>query len=292
MILKVFRIISQCLNVTVVLALLSIQFVLKESSFHASLLFYLFPLPIIVCIVLALSVFLTKKWRRYNVIIALFLSIIWLGRSFKIHIPKAIKETDLEVVFWNASRDNGFEEAFKENNGIPDVLVLAESKVNNIKELQSKYPSYYFYKAERELFVFSKTVLKIEKEEASKNHSTVINFTTRGVNFYAIDVQGNPDVSRETELRFMDSVIRKKEQTIILGDFNAPFESKYLNMLKENFKHAFNEKGNGFRETWFWNLPLLSLDHIWVSKDFKILKTQKIYTFRSDHSMLKTYIER
>ena len=65
-----------------------------------------------------------------------------------------------------------------------------------------------------------------------------------------------------------------------------------LNKIKSTFNHAFNEKGNGFRETWFWNLPLLSLDHIWVSKDLKILKTQKINTFKSDHCMLKTYVRK
>ena len=66
----------------------------------------------------------------------------------------------------------------------------------------------------------------------------------------------------------------------------------YLKQLKKDFNQAFYKKGNGFRETWFYNLPLLSLDHIWVSKDLKILKTEKIHTLKSDHNMLKTYIKR
>ncbi|MFG6685161.1 hypothetical protein ACGK9U_01160 [Mariniflexile sp. HNIBRBA6329] len=96
-----------------------LYFVLKERSFLDFLRYYTFTLPIIIAIVLLRSIFLTK--RKFNLILAAILSIIWLGRSFKIHFPEAIESTDLEVVFWNVSRDNGFEEAFSENNGIPVV---------------------------------------------------------------------------------------------------------------------------------------------------------------------------
>ena len=97
-------------------------------------------------------------------------------------------------------------------------------------------------------------------------------------------------VPRSRELGFVNEYIKPKEKSILLGDFNVPYESKYLNEFKTNFNHAFNEKGNGFRETWFWTIPLLSLDHIWVSKDLEILKTEKIGTFKSDHSMIKVIL--
>ncbi|MDO7172018.1 endonuclease/exonuclease/phosphatase family protein [Mariniflexile sp. AS56] len=236
-----------------------------------------------------LSVFLKK--RKYHVIVASVLLVIWLGRSFKIHIPESVKDSDLEVVFWNASRDNGFEEAFNESSSIPDVLVLVESEKVRVKLLQLKYPNYYFYKLRNGITIFSKTAIQIENEITSNYKSTVINFKTQGINFYAVDVTGSPDVPRTWELDFVNKIIKKQEKTILLGDFNVPFESKTLKEIKANFNHAFNEKGNGFRETWFWNIPLLSLDHIWVSKDLNILKTQKISTFKSDHSMLKTYIK-
>ena len=115
---------------------------------------------------------------------------------------------------------------------------------------------------------------------------------TYNINFYAVDVSGSMDVPREWELTFVNEYVEQKTQTILLGDFNVPFESKFLDSIKNNFNHAFNEKGNGFRETWFWNIPLLSLDHIWVSKDLKVLKTKKIRTFKSDHNMPKTVIKK
>lgn len=288
MVVKILKILYWIVNVVIISALLTIHFVLKESSFSNSLNYYSHPLPLIIVVVLLLSIFLSK--RKYNLILAGILLIIWLGRSFKIHIPETIKNTDLEVVFWNASRDNGFQTAFNESKSMPDILVLVESKKNDLERLQLKHPAYFFYRVKQEIYIFSKTKVTIESDTTSKYNSTVINFKTKGINFYAVDVTGSTDVPRNWELDFVNNLIKKQPKTIILGDFNVPFESKYLNALKSNFNHAFNEKGNGFRETWFWNLPILSLDHIWVSKDLKILKTQKVNTFKSDHSMLKTYV--
>lgn len=291
-VLKVFRIILQLINVAMVLGLLAVHFVIKERSYLSSLYFYTFPLPVIIILVLLFSIVLTKQWRRYNLIIASVLLLAWLSRSFKIHIPDTLSKQDLEVVFWNASRDNTFEEAFKENGHIPDVLVLAESPKNNLQSFKQQYPNDYYYKSDNEIFIFSKTPLDIVSKQSSNYSTSVINFKTAGVNFYAVDVTGSTDVPRSWELSFVNKHIKEIENTIVLGDFNVPFESIFLKQLKTDFNQAFNKKGNGFRETWFYNLPLLSLDHIWVSKDLKILKTVKIHTFKSDHNMLKTYINR
>lgn len=288
--LKVLKFIFQLIDVVIILVLMVLHFVIKEQTFWSSLYFYVFPLPVIILIILALSVVLTKRWRLYNLKIALILLLIWLGRSFKIHIPDTIEETDLEVVFWNASRDNGLNEAIAINKGIPDVLVLVESKKNNLEVLQAKYPDYYFYKSVRGIMIFSKTPLEIISEETSKYNSTVVNFKTVGINFYVVDVSGSTDVPRAWELGYVNKLIEKQENTIIVGDFNVPYESKFLNPLKQQFNHVFNKKGNGFRETWAWGIPLLSIDHIWFSKDLKILKTQKINTWKSDHSMINVII--
>lgn len=290
--LKIVRALYLFLNVTIILALLAIHFIYKEESYQSSLLYYTFPLPIIIIVVLLLSIFLNKKIKKVNLVLAAVLLLIWLGRSFKIHFSEDISENDLEVVFWNASRNRGFEDAFKLNKNTPDILVLVEGLKNNVEELQLKFPEYHFYLSEEEIAIFSKRPIKIIQENTSKFNSTIIHFQTNNFNFYAVDITGSQDVPRSWELGFANKHVKLKEKTIIVGDFNVPFESKYLSAFKSNYNHAFNTKGNGFRETWFWNMPLLSLDHIWVSKDLEILKTKKIGTFKSDHSMIKTFVKR
>ncbi len=291
--LKIVKSLYLFLNVIIIIALLIVHFGLKEHSYQSSLLYYTFPLPVIIIVVLLLSIFLNRQFRKYNLIVTGLLLAVWLGRSFKIHVPETIKETDLEVVFWNASHYREFVDVFEENNKIPDVVVLVEYHGKFLEEAKSKYPNYHFYESyDEEIGVFSKKSIYVKNVMPSKYGSTVLNFKTQGINFYAVDVSASIDVPRSWELEFVDKAITKTKNTIVLGDFNLPFESKFLNKTKANFNHAFSEKGNGFMETWFWNIPLLSLDHIWVSKDLKILKTEKMSTFKSDHSMVKTYVRK
>ena len=290
--LKIIKILYLLVNSVIIIALLSIHFVLKESSYQNSLLFYTFPLPVIIAIVLCLTIFLSKTFRKYNLLLAGALLLFWLGRSFKIHIPEEINESDIEVVFWNASHERNLEDAFDISGNIPDVFVLVEHGKYSVDRLQLKYSDYYFYKSINGISIFSKLPIELIDDISSNYGTNIVKFETYNINFYAVDVSGSMDVPREWELTFVNEYVEQKTQTILLGDFNVPFESKFLDSIKNNFNHAFNEKGNGFRETWFWNIPLLSLDHIWVSKDLEVLKTEKIRTFKSDHNMLKTVIKK
>ena len=290
--LKIIRTLYLLVNSVIIIALLSIHFVLKESSYQNSLLFYTFPLPVIIAIALGLTIFLSKTFRKYNLLLAGALLLFWLGRSFKIHIPEEINESDIEVVFWNASHERNLEDAFDISGNIPDVFVLVEHGKYSVDRLQLKYSDYYFYKSINGISIFSKLPIELIDDISSNYGTNIVKFETYNINFYAVDVSGSMDVPREWELTFVNEYVEQKTQTILLGDFNVPFESKFLDSIKNNFNHAFNEKGNGFRETWFWNIPLLSLDHIWVSKNLKVLKTKKIRTFKSDHNMLKTVIKK
>ncbi|AUP79632.1 endonuclease/exonuclease/phosphatase family protein [Flavivirga eckloniae] len=281
------------INVVIIIALLAIHFVLKESSLQTSLYFYSFPLPVIIIVVLILAIFLKRGLKKYNLWLAAILMIVWLGRSFKVHISETVNERDLEVVFWNASHERNFQDVFNKSDSIPDVVVLAEYHGKILEETKLKYSDRYFYKhPTRRIGICSNRPINIKEIILSKYESTVIRFETNDVNFYVVDVSGSMDVPRNWELGFVNKSITQTKRTIVLGDFNVPYESKYLEDLKTDFNHAFSEKGNGFMETWFWNIPLLSLDHIWVSKDLEILKTEKIGTFKSDHSMIKTFIRK
>ncbi|OBQ56977.1 endonuclease/exonuclease/phosphatase family protein [Tamlana sp. s12] len=278
-------------NIAIILALLLLHFVIKDSTYEWSLIFYPFPLPVIIGIVVGLSIFL-GKWRKYNLIVAGILLVIWLVGSFRFTFAEPITEKDLEVVFWNTSREHHFEDAVEQYGSFPDVMVLAEASDTDFTRLQALYPQYHFYKSKLELSVFSKHPMTVISDNISKYHTSVVHFETSGIHFYAVDVMGSKDVPRHWELDFVDEQIGFGERTMVLGDFNLPYESLFFREIKTHFNHWFSSKGNGFRETWPWGLPLLSLDHIWVSKDLEILDSKKINSLESDHEMIKTVIKR
>ncbi|MCL5127368.1 endonuclease/exonuclease/phosphatase family protein [Algibacter sp. L4_22] len=237
------------------------------------------------------SIFLGKR-RKYNLILAGLLLCLWFIRSFSISFPEDVIENDVEVVFWNCARANSFKTAFLENEGIPDIMVLNEAKAISLDRVKKKYPEYYFYKSDFQIDIFSKTPIDIEIEQVSKFNSAVIKFSSAGINFYVVDMTASLDVPKTWEFKFENKIVKNTENTIVLGDFNVPYESRFLNDLKDHYNHFFSKKGNGFRETWPWNMPLLSIDHIWVSKDLKIINSEKINTRNSDHSMIKTVIRK
>ncbi|WP_194766233.1 endonuclease/exonuclease/phosphatase family protein [Tamlana sp. I1] len=272
------------------MALILLHFLIKDASYQMSLWFYPFPLPVIIGIVLGLSIFLGKR-RKYNLIVASVLLLIWLFGSFRFSFAEPIEEADLEVVFWNTSRAHNFKDAMAHYGGLPDIMVLAEANSQGFTQLQAKYPNYSFYKSTRELSIFSKSPMKIISDATSNYNTSVVHFKASNIDFFAIDVTGSKDVPRQWELDYVNEHIKYGNKTVVLGDFNLPYESLYFKVIKAHFKHWFSSKGKGFRETWPWGLPLLSLDHIWVSKDLELLDSKKLNSLESDHEMIKTVIK-
>jgi len=277
------------IQVLIIIAVL-IHFRVKDYFYVSAIIFYAFPLPIIMLLT-SFSIIVNKKWRKISMLFLLVLSVIWYFKSYVSNHENAATE-GLEVVVWNAGHNQSFEEAFIENKQIPDVLVLIECNLKSIQKTQNTYPNYYFHLSEEEIGIFSRTPLKIISEVTSETNSTVLKFSTNNIIFYAVDLTAEIFNSRKEELQFVYANIEYHNNSVVLGDFNTPLESIYFEDFKNNYNHAFSVKGKGFKETWFWNLPLLSLDHIWVSHNLKINKTDKISTWKSDHSMLRTYVSR
>lgn len=276
-------------QVVIIVAVL-IHFTVKDYCYASAVIFYAFPLPIIMLLT-CFSIVVNRKWRKISILCLLVLSVIWYFKSYTSNHKNAVNE-GLELVVWNAGHTQSFEDAFLENKRIPDILVLIECNLKSIQETQNTYPNYYFHLSEEEIGIFSKTPLKIISEVTSETNSTVLKFATNNIIFYAVDLTADVFNSRKEELQFVYSNIAYYNNSVVLGDFNTPLESVYFEDFKNNYNHAFSVKGKGFKETWFWNLPLLSLDHIWVSHNLRINKTDKINTWKSDHSMLRTYISR
>lgn len=227
-----------------------------------------------------------------NLGLAIILTGVWVSRSYSYTPINDIESKNLKILFWNASHDRGFNDAFNINKSIPDVVVIAEYDTYKFIEEQNVFSRYYAYKHPSKAFVvFSKTPIFLKTVCNSPYGTSIINFELKGINFYAIDVSGSLDIPRLLEFNFINKKIAKTENTVLLGDFNVPYESVLLDNIKRSFKHTFTEKGNGFRETWCWGIPLLSLDQIWVSKDINVLKATKLETFQSDHSLITATIK-
>ncbi len=269
---------------------LLIHFVLKDNYYWASLLFYALPLPIVILFNLIILPFCKSVFKKYVKLALGFLIIAWCLQSLALNLG-AKHNADIDIVYWNAGHTQGFDDAFNQNQNTPDVMVLVEYDTTDYKSIRRKYPELHFYLSKEGIGICSKKQIKNVQEQTSPRNSTVLKFETYNLQFFALDVTPNVFNFRKSEFEFINKHITEKHKTIILGDFNTPLESVYLKTYKHNYQHAFSESGFGLKETWFWNIPILSLDHIWVSEDLQLIKTQKIHGFKSDHAMIKTQIK-
>jgi endonuclease/exonuclease/phosphatase (EEP) superfamily protein YafD len=104
------------------------------------------------------------------------------------------------------------------------------------------------------------------------------------MNVFIVDIDASPWLSRRKALRELLTLSAAQPRTLVLGDFNTPLGSAHLDDFRARLHSAMGGRHRGFRETWPFNLPLLSLDQIWLSRDLAPVFTSRRTTFASDHA--------
>ena len=109
----------------------------------------------------------------------------------------------------------------------------------------------------------------------------------RGFRLVLVDVHADPLMLRKPSLDEALAHGNHDPQCIIMGDFNTPLESVHFAPYRAaKMQDAFATAGRGFRETWFWGLPVLSLDHVWCGPSWNVVEARKIRDWSSDHDAL------
>lgn len=288
---------------TVFILVCIINISIKDTFYWSSLIFYAFPKPII--IVFSIIIIFLFRRSKIKVItgtgITLFFLATWLFSSYRFISNEEIieKGTQNSIVFWNARKQNDFIDAFEGLEAIPEVLIIVEydrTKKHSLAQIKERYPDYHFTRVINKIGVMSKNEavkqVAIYRHQDQKSFMFEFEVTLKNeiYHLYVLDITADLTKFRKQPVQYFYRKIEKRPNTILVGDFNTPYESVHFDLYKTHFNHAFTLKGDGFRETWFWNIPLLSLDHIWVSKDITIKESHKISTWKSDHVMLKVAI--
>jgi endonuclease/exonuclease/phosphatase family metal-dependent hydrolase len=104
------------------------------------------------------------------------------------------------------------------------------------------------------------------------------------LNVLIADIDAHPWLPRRQALRELLGLASGQPRTIVMGDFNTPVESAHLDGFRDRFREVLSGPHFGFRETWPFNVPLLSIDQIWLSRDFAPVFARRHRTFASDHA--------
>jgi endonuclease/exonuclease/phosphatase family metal-dependent hydrolase len=104
-----------------------------------------------------------------------------------------------------------------------------------------------------------------------------------------VDLEADPFHSRHEAFARLENLLAEQagEPLVVMGDFNTPLDSVHFDSWKRRLQHAFLTAGTGLPETWPVPLPVLALDHVWVSSDLTVTRCEKRRHPPLDHTGLR-----
>lgn len=277
--------------------LLFVHFIIKDHLYPISILFYAFPLILIICFGFAISfLFIKQKKYFFGILISVFvLTFFWLNNYY--FNNKYLKTgNEKNLIFWNVAKKPGLPLGIIINNAKkhnPDIIALVEAKDIGTKDslvLIESLPEYEIKILKGNMLVAVKGDIN-SVEFKNKDYGYKFNYVKAKINgtqksILITDIYASPFTSKKTDIKIICDFAKNHSVDIIVGDFNTPFESVHFNQFKNNYS-SFHSKSEGLTSTWPFGIPLLEIDQVWISKTYNPLYLEKEYTlYASDHALL------
>lgn len=257
-----------------------------------SVVFYILPLPLLAC--LTCTLIISRRDRVVASVVVMGLLAAWFSRSLTWHTPEPVATDEVRVLFWNLGHPlQPFEPLIRMIRELnPDIVACVEPGPNaetDVAGYKAALPSYDCQFMPRGILWFSKHPSryrargKIDNIGAYAVFEAQIHGHTQRV--VTADVYADPLLPRTGQLKEILGYANADPKVIVMGDFNTPAESVHFDAYRQQqLQDALTVGGKGLRETWLYGLPLLSLDHLWLGKDWHVLEGRKIWTMDSDHA--------
>jgi len=263
------------------------QLFIKDSLWPSSFIFYFTPFNLLLVISILFFVFaIFFKINRVAATIYLIfiISLLLFNRSGFI-------ENDLEadLICWNVARQKTSSLdilKFVDKNPADSYVFIEYERGISKEGLPDLLNEYNFINLPGNKVIYT----KIDSHEIIKSFSkgkNNFNIVRMGDKVYLIaDVESWPFYNRKRPFEMLYSLLDEYDVDIICGDFNTPYDSVYFDKLREKFNCGITENIYG-RSTWPTFFPFASIDHIFISKKYKIKSYDVIDNKLTDHFPLK-----
>jgi endonuclease/exonuclease/phosphatase (EEP) superfamily protein YafD len=261
--------------------------------------FYATPLPLIIAgaAIFALAALLTRRMQWFTAfsMLAIVAAYLWIS-AWPRHEQK---NGELRVITWNARRSHSAASAAFLRSLDPDIAAVVEIPVSDpsvVATWRELFRGYSIRPLQGGSMLLAKgTISKPQRFEfgrRSRTNALRVSLHDREINVLAVDLDANPFHGRANDFKTLGNIVDTyASPRIILGDFNTPGESIFFDELRRRgLRDAFEAGGRGAPETWPWPLPVLTLDHIWLSPELTPMSCRKVRTRRSDHLAVVTDI--
>lgn len=282
---------------------LVIRFLIKDAIAEFSVIYYSTPLPIlaIFSVMLGMIWLFSNRFRIAKLCFGFTLGclIVWSYKnvSFNSRNPQA---DGVRLFFWNAANNKQANEiAGYIQNFEADIIGMVEAGIQEkrVGVWENVFPNYEVLRLPGNMALVTKGKILSKKSGplGKRGRFNLLKVTLTGKQFYVllVDIDGDPLRSRAPAFQQLTEIIRAYAHVnlIVMGDFNTPLDSVLFNSFRQNLTHAFESGGIGFSPTWPVPLPVLTIDHIWVSNNIKVTSCNLKWSRFSDHRPVVANIE-
>lgn len=179
----------------------------------------------------------------------------------------------------------------------------------------SKYPilnkgKIVFDTRSNNICIYTDVLIKKDTVRIYNMHLQSIHFSKKDYTFIG-DLQDDDDAKDELEnsksilRRLKQAFVKRADQAelvhasikncrykiILCGDFNDTPASYVYNLISEELKDAFVEKGSGFGRTYAGKFPQFRIDYVFYSKDLKCTQFTRSEETFTDHFPITAYLK-
>ena len=275
---------------------LSVRLTIRDSIPGLSAIYYATPWPILAVAALLPAV-LGARRRRWPIaagflFIALVCGAAWLRNAF--HFQKPTGTATLRVAYWNVARPDASVGKVLDLVGEikADIFGFGETTRGNAPSR----PEWSARPPGKHLLPLRRHMLLTTPQPATQLHDGYLNdrgqyaltqteLHGRKIFILMADFDAIVAWSRKPAfdrlIQLIDAI--GDEPLIVMGDFNTPLDSTFFAPLRARLRHTFATAGSGYAKTWPMPLPVLDIDHIWVSHHFRIVHSEHRTSLLSDH---------
>jgi endonuclease/exonuclease/phosphatase family metal-dependent hydrolase len=276
---------------------LAVQLTLRDASPLSSGVFYALPLPLVSAVLLAAGlVWLGTRRRRAALgcaAVALLTAALWARGAYHAH-DCGPGDDGVRVLMWNTARGLGGWGAIARRVAAfdADIIGLVEaggSGAERRRFWERFFPGYDVHLHGGGLVILARGHIVDHRTIRLNGSGTCgeawVEIAGRRVRVLLVDAVVRPFSDRGAMLAEVFDLARSSlgAPTIVMGDFNTPMDSAWFEQARGDFVHAFEQAGDGLLVTWPVPLPVLAIDHVWVSRTTKVVCAHLGWTWASDH---------
>ena len=274
---------------------LALRLTVRDGFDGFAVIFYATPLPVLAVLAAMVALF----WRRRRRLVAYTFTIAalacgtaWLLRDVRFYTASKVAP-QFRVSYWNIARPGWRVGGILDRSTFwnAELMGFGECKVGG--DLQPRWRDQLaprvITELRREMFVAAPGPAELVESGslggAGEYELRRVSLGGRSVLVLMVDFDGEVLRPRRPAFEKLYELVeaRVADPLILMGDFNTPSDSAFFDRLHAKMRDTFDEAGSGHRATWPMLLPVLSLDHIWVSAHFRVICCQHETSPYSDH---------